>query len=191
MSWRRSVGAKLDAERLCDVAGVDPGLRDAGRGEGARRELARDPPHSFVRIRRVEHRNERVGTGLPPVAHSGRGLATLALDHQRGGVVDRFDGCVGAREVGPPFGESTLGARDRELVRLREVEHDVGDGPAGAARGGEREVGFVATGEQPGELVELVAQRAHDLVHQVAPSPPRSATSWQTHVLPDVSDGVR
>src|SRR5207244_6198679 len=85
-----------------------------------------------------------------------------------GGVVDRRRHSITVAPEAPgDRGEPVLGARHRELVRLREVQHDVGDVPAVATRGTPPVARF-ATGESRRELGLLAGQRLEHRLDAVA-----------------------
>ena len=72
----RSVSDGRAAERVGHVAGVDPALGQPGRGQGAQRQLPRDPVHPGVRVARGQHlaqaRRAGSASARPPRRRAGR-----------------------------------------------------------------------------------------------------------------------
>ena len=153
------------AQCFRDVAGVDPALGQPRRRERLDRQLTRDPLDASVRIARHQHVAQRGRAASPPVEHFNVRRPTFALHHRGRAVVDVALPVEATRERLEALGEAALRAGDRELVGLREVEHDVGDRPALAPRR-PMPACVVERIEQRGELRVLLAQRGEDRLHQ-------------------------
>jgi hypothetical protein len=127
----------VDHERIArrDVAGVDPRLGEAGGGERAGGQLARDPHHANVGVARPERGAEILDAACPPIANGCRWRAAFAFDHDRGTFVDRSRAASAGSQLDHHLREAPARAGDCELVRLREMQHDVGDRPRLARRG--------------------------------------------------------
>jgi len=158
-------GLELDAERGCNVAGVDPGFGEAGRRERLQREQARDPCDAPVRVAGVECRTHVTRRVVP--APADRVAARRPVDaHLRGGgFVDRHRlAFAAAEEPVVVLIELPVRACRRELVGLCEVQEHRRDVPPDAARRTVPVVGRALV-DEPRELGVLRGQRDQDVVH--------------------------
>ena len=157
---------------LAHVPGVDPGLGDAGGDEGAGRELTGDPFQPLVRISVFQPPAEGLAARHPAFPYRWSRPAALPGHKDIGAVVHGAAATTrGAAELGEGFRHPPAGARRRQLVGLGQVEHDVADRPALAARGSQP-VGVVESGKQARQLGLLLSERGDDRL-QDAP-PPRA-----------------
>jgi hypothetical protein len=150
------------AERARDVEAVRPVLGEARRGQRGRLQRAADPLHEQSRVGRPQ-RGERRRTRSPPPLEHGLRLVTLGHDHPLGGVVDA------SRRARPRPRPDRRGDGGRScLLRLREVEHDVGDRPALGQR--RRREPFVVERRQDGiEALVLGGEVVDDHPPAMAP----------------------
>jgi hypothetical protein len=118
-----------------------------------------------VRIDGGEALAQRRGVGAPAVAHDRSRRAAFVAHHGVGAVVDRRAVRGVHRAARDVLGEPTVEARDGEAVGLREVEHDVRDGPALTGRGS-RPLLVVEIGDQRIELRVLLGQCRELAVHE-------------------------
>jgi alkylation response protein AidB-like acyl-CoA dehydrogenase len=157
-------GRQLDAQSVRDVARVDPRLGQTCGHERPRRQLTGDPRHPRVQVHAVEEVGEPPGAVVVAPEDLGRRPAALVGDHRRGTVVDRGRRRETDRQVAHRVGEPAGRAADRHLVRLRQVEHDVGDVPA-LAPARRVPAPVVEPAEETAQLVLLVDQSRDDSVH--------------------------
>ena len=162
-------GGQVDVEADGDVAGVDPGLGQAGGGEGPGRHVAGDPRDPVAGRTAGQGVGHVLGAAPPAGQDVGARAAPLAGHRGAGGVVD--GGPLGPVPALGDGGQVAAGRRRGQLVGLGQVEHHVGDGPALAGRG-ERPAGLVEGGEEGVQLGQLGAQGGEDGVHQPRASRP-------------------
>ena len=158
-------GRELDAEGQCDVAGVDPTLRQSGRREGVERELTGDPADASMRIAGPELGAHLLRRVVPPPSYRVATRRAVGI-HLRGRRVVDGHGLLLAvtEESVSEVIQFSAGAGRRELVGLREVQKYRADVPAFTARGTFPVVTRKAVDELA-ELGVLRVERDQKVVH--------------------------
>ena len=141
------------------VAGVDPRLAHPGGGQGPGRQCTGHPRDPGRQVHGTEHRDQPRPPGRPPIEAAGRPPAPRSSSTIRAAPAST-DRSPSRRPAVPACGpiDRCGGAGHRQLVRLGQVQHDVGDRPA-LTPGGRRPP-VISRGPRAGRPARPAARRA-------------------------------